>query len=307
MNKGLVLKSTGSSYSVKSESGEIIHCTIKGKLRTSGFKSTNPVCAGDWVIYELSPDNSGLITDIADRKNYLIRKSTNLSKQSNIIAANIDIAVLIITLAYPETPLEFADRFLVIAEAYQVPVIIVINKVDLYKDTLKDLISYIHEIYEPIGYKVIETSVVTNLNINVLYSYLQNKVSVLSGYSGVGKSSLINAICPSVKRKTGNISDYHQKGKHTTTFAEMISLDDDGYIIDTPGIKGFGIINIDRREIFHHFPEIFKLSSSCQYNNCLHLEEPNCAVKKGVESNVISYSRYASYVSIMEDMNSKYR
>ena len=307
MQKGLVLKSTGSSYIVKTDEGIIIPCSIKGKLRTFGFKSTNPVSVGDWVLVEYTGAITGTIVDIFDRKNYLIRKSTNLSKQTHIIAANIDKAFLIITLAHPETSFEFIDRFLVVAEAYQIPVIIVINKVDLYFGKLEGLIRETHDIYERVGYKVIDTSIVNKLNLDLLYEYLQNNVSVLSGYSGVGKSSIINAICPEMNRKTGVISDFHQKGKHTTTFTEMIELNGGGYIIDTPGIKGFGILTIDRKEIFHHFPEIFKISSSCQYHNCLHLEEPNCAVKYAVENMLISKSRYASYLSIMEDLNSKYR
>lgn len=305
--KGLVLKSTGSLYSVKSESGNIYQCSIKGKLRTLDLKSTNPIAVGDNVTVELINEKDGVIKDILDRKNYIIRKSSNLSKQSHIIAANIDEALLIVTLVFPETSLEFIDRFLVAAEAYQIPVTIVLNKIDLYESTLKEYIEKIHQIYEPIGYKVIEVSALTGKNINELKSHISNKVTVLAGNSGVGKSTLINSMYTNYEMKTGAISEYHLKGKHTTTFAEMVETQDNGYIIDTPGIKGFGIINIEREEIYHFFPEIFNSSQSCQYNNCLHIDEPNCAVKKAVEEGFISESRYISYRSIMDDQEKKYR
>jgi len=224
----LILKSTGSNYVVKTEDGTTILCTIKGKLRTFGFNSTNPVSAGDWVFVETSNFKTGNIVDIFERKNYLIRKSTNLSKQTHIIASNVDKAILIITLVFPETSLEFIDRFLSLAEAYNIPVTIVINKIDLYKDTYSEVLANIHDIYEPIGYKLIETSVKNMTNIESLASILKNNVSVFSGNSGVGKSSLINAICPGLYQKTATISDYHHKGKHTTTYAEMLELPDGG-------------------------------------------------------------------------------
>lgn len=307
LKKGLVLKSTGSWYLVKTPENTYINCKVKGKLRISDIKSTNPIAVGDFVIFEEVDQNTGVIIDITDRKNYIIRKASNLSKQSHIIAANVDQAILIITLAFPETSPEFIDRFLASCEAYRIPVIIAINKIDLYQDTLANLIREIHEIYEPIGYTVLETSAINQLNLDLLKSHLNNKVSVLSGNSGVGKSTLINAIYPDLNLKVGKISDYHMKGKHTTTFAEMFELHNGGYIIDTPGIKGFGMVYMEKEEIYHFFPEIFKFSDSCQYHNCLHIEEPKCAVKEAVEMGKINLSRYNSYLSIMEDANSKYR
>jgi ribosome biogenesis GTPase / thiamine phosphate phosphatase len=305
--KGLLLKSTGSWYTVKSDNGEIINCKIKGKLRTFDFKSTNPVTVGDRVEFEMSDATTGVIIDIEERKNYIIRKASNLSKQTHIIAANVDKALLVVTLIFPETSLEFVDRFLAAAEAYGIPVTIVLNKTDLYKDTLQELITEIYSIYEPIGYKVIETSTVNRTNLDVLKQEIDNNICVLSGNSGVGKSSLVNAIYPEITLRTGEISDYHNKGKHTTTFAEMVELPNNGYIIDTPGIKGFGMVNMDREEIYHFFPEIFKHAANCQFHNCLHTTEPKCAVKQAVENGKIYESRYNSYLSMLDDENSKYR
>lgn len=307
MIKGLVLKSTGSWYSVKTTDGFITNCKVKGKLRTLDIKSTNPISVGDWVEFEEVDDQTGVIINIVDRKNYIIRKASNLSKESHIIAANIDQAILVVTLIFPETSLEFIDRFLASSEAYRIPVTIVVNKTDLYQESLKSLLLEIHDIYEPIGYNVIETSVMNKKNIDLLNLALKGKVSVLSGNSGVGKSSLINSLYPNLNLKVGSISDYHNKGKHTTTFAEMIELPNGGYIIDTPGIKGFGLVYLDKNEIYHFFPEIFKYASSCQFHNCLHMEEPKCAVKDAVESGKIKSSRYNSYLSILDDENSKYR
>ena len=307
MKKGLVLKSTGSLYLVKTNDDIFLNCTIKGKLRTFDTRSTNPIAVGDWVNVEEVDSTTGVIVTIIDRKNYIIRKASNLSKQSQVLAANIDQAILVVTLAFPETPVEFIDRFLASCEAYRIPVVIVINKIDLYQDTLKNLIKEVHEIYDPLGYKVIETSVVNKFNLDQLKSQLKSKVSVLSGNSGVGKSTLINTLYPNLSLKVGKISDYHMKGKHTTTFAEMFDLPEGGYIIDTPGIKGFGMVHMNREEIYHFFPEIFKQAAFCQYHNCLHLEEPKCAVKEAVENGTINKSRYNSYLSIMSDENSKYR
>lgn len=307
MEKGLVLKSTGSWYTVKTETNGIMNCRVKGKFRISEIRSTNPVAVGDRVTVEKVDQQTGVIINIEDRKNYIIRKASNLSKETHIIAANIDQAVLVVTLAFPETSLEFMDRFLAAAEAYRIPVTLVINKTDLYQHTLQNLINEVHEIYEPIGYKVIETSILQPANIELLHAELKNKVSVLSGNSGVGKSSLVNSIYPSLNLKVGKISDYHMKGKHTTTFAEMFELPDGGYIIDTPGIKGYGMVHMDKAEIYHFFPDIFKYASACQYYNCLHIEEPKCAVKQAVENGWIAPSRYHSYLSILNDENSKYR
>ena len=252
-------------------------------------------------------EQTGIIVSIAERKNYLIRKASNLSKESHILAANIDQALLIITLAFPKTSLEFIDRFLATSEAYRIPTTIVVNKIDLYDESLANLLQQIHSIYEPIGYKIIETSAVSRKNIETIQALIEQKVTVLSGNSGVGKSSLVNAIYPNVSLKTGSISDYHHKGKHTTTFAEMIELPNGGYLIDTPGIKGFGMVYMDKEEIYHYFPEIFKKAAQCQYHNCQHTEEPKCAVKNAVENGTISPSRYYSYLSILSDENSKYR
>lgn len=305
--KGLVLKSTGALYSVKSEDNQIISCKIKGKLRILDIKSTNPVSVGDYVEYELIGSNEGVITNILDRKNYLIRKSSNLSKQSHIIAANIDEAFLVVTLAFPETSFEFIDRFLASAEAYRIPVTIVLNKIDIYHETLKELITELHDIYNTVGYPIIETSATKGTNLDILKRKTANKTCVFAGNSGVGKSSLINSLFPDVTLKTGKISDYHLKGKHTTTFAEMIELPNNGYLIDTPGIKGFGMVYMDKSEIYHFFPDIFKHSENCQFHNCLHIDEPNCAVKEAVQNGLISESRYYSYRSILADEDSKYR
>ena len=250
---------------------------------------------------------TGVIVNIYDRKNYIIRKASNLSKQSHIIAANIDQAILVITLAFPETSLEFIDRFLASCEAYRIPVKIIVNKTDIYENTLQNLLIELHEIYEPIGYEVIETSAINKKNLDLVNSKFKGKTSVLSGNSGVGKSTLINTLYPNLNLRVGVISDYHMKGKHTTTFAEMFELPEGGYIIDTPGIKGFGMVYMQKEEIYHFFPEIFKHAASCQYHNCLHMEEPKCAVKQAVESGLIKPSRYHSYVSILHDENSKYR
>lgn len=305
--KGLVIKSTGSWYTVKSENGELVNCKIKGKLRTFEIKSTNPVAVGDWVNMEIQDRHTGVIDEILDRKNYIIRKASNLSKESHVLAANVDQAVLVVTLAFPETSFEFIDRFLATAEAYSIPVVIVINKIDIYKDTLARLLEEVHSIYEPIGYKVLETSVPAKYQLDELKNLFFGKVSLLSGNSGVGKSSIINAIYPGFTLKTGEISDYHMKGKHTTTFAEMFELPEGGFLIDTPGIKGFGMVHLAKEEIYHFFPEIFDCSKNCQFHNCLHTNEPKCAVKDAVKQGVISQSRYSSYLSILEDQDAKYR
>ena len=306
LKEGLILKSTGSRYAVKTADGEMLICTIKGKVRTFDIRSTNPVAVGDRVKLETIDHKTGIIIDIFDRKNYIIRKSINLSKQTHIIAANVDQAVLVVTLAFPETSYEFIDRFLAAAEAYRIPVIIVINKIDLYEETLAELIREFHQIYEPIGYKVIETSAILRKNLDLFRTFMKQKTSVLSGNSGVGKTSLINAMY-GIELKVDNISDYHLTGKHTTTYAEMVPIPDGGYLIDTPGIKGFGLVDMKKEEIYHFFPEIFKYAALCQYHNCLHIEEPNCAVKAAVEKKIIDPNRYYSYLSILDDKNLKYR
>ncbi len=308
MGKGLIIKSTGSWYSVKLNNGNTINCKIKGKFRIRGSRSTNPVAVGDRVrIFVDEKKQIGVITEIFDRKNYIIRKSSKLSKYSQVIAANVDQAFLIATLVSPETSNEFIDRFLVTAEAYQIPVHIIFNKIDLYSDpmlnTLKDLIS----IYKKIGYTCYETSALKQINIKKVGKAMKNKINVVSGKSGVGKSTLINAIDTNLNIKTAEISAFHQTGKHTTALAEMHELAFGGYIIDTPGIKAFGVVDMQKDEIYHFFPEIFRLSKDCQYYNCLHTNEPNCAVKKGVENGEISTSRYKSYLNILSDKEGKYR
>lgn len=310
MNKGLVVKSTGSWYHVKNELGVIIPCKIKGKFRMKGIRTTNPITVGDRVDFILKEDNNeqvGLINKIETRKNYIIRKSTNLSKQAHIIAANIDCAFLVVTLVQPVTSLAFIDRFLASAEAYRIPCILVFNKVDLYDaEQLNDLESII-SIYDKIGYKCLKTSTKTSEGLSGLKNMMQNQISVFSGHSGVGKSTLVNHIEPGLKLKTNIISAYHEAGQHTTTFSEMFNLSFGGYIIDTPGIKGFGVLEMDKYEISHYFPEIFKQSVECQFNNCTHTHEPNCAVKQAVYEGEVAESRYVTYLSLVEGEDEKYR
>ncbi|MGD9977278.1 MAG: ribosome small subunit-dependent GTPase A [Bacteroidales bacterium] len=307
METGLVLKTTGSHYSVKLSNERVIDCGIKGKLRLKGVKTTNPVTVGDIVSVEIQDSKTGVIVAVNERKNYIIRKSTNLSRESHIIAANIDQAILIVTIKFPETQLGFIDRYLVTAEAYGIPVVLVFNKVDLLDNSTAETLRQYISIYEPIGYKCLTVSAQTGFNINLFKNLVQNKISLISGNSGVGKSSLINRIEPTLKLKVNNISSAHLTGKHTTTFSEMFGLNFGGYIIDTPGIKGFGLIDIEREELYHFFPEIFKLSSSCKYYNCTHIHEPDCAVLDAVKRGAISPSRYLNYLSIYNDENEKYR
>lgn len=311
MKKGLVIKSTGSWYTVESENEEIFECKIKGKFRIKGIKSTNPVAVGDKVKFDVqataeNTKNIGLITDIEERKNYIIRKSQNLSKQSHIIAANIDQAVLVVTLNYPVTTTTFIDRYLASAEAYRIPVLIVFNKIDKYdSSTLRQLISLIN-IYQNIGYQCLSTSAKKSTGINKLKEALKNKTNVVNGHSGVGKSTLINILEPGLNLKTMDISDIHKTGKHTTTNSTLYKLNFGGYIIDTPGIKAFGMLEMEPWEISHYFPEIFKISEDCQYNNCSHTHEPGCAVKFEVESGKIAKTRFISYLGLLET-DDKYR
>lgn len=313
MEKGIVIKSTGSWYTVEVANGEQIECKIKGKLRIKGIKSTNPVAVGDNVEIEIQPEFTnqkpskiGLITSISERKNYIIRRSQNLSKESHIIAANIDQAVLVITLNFPVTTTTFIDRYLASAEAYRIPVLLVFNKTDRYDNQqlkkLQDLIN----IYESIGYNCISTSTVTKNGIAELQEALKNNVNVFNGHSGVGKSTLINILEPGLKLKTSNISDLYKTGKHTTTFTALYKLHFGGYIIDTPGIKAFGMLEMEPWEISHYFKEIFKISDNCQYNNCSHTHEPGCAVKEAVQKNEIAQSRFISYLGLLE-ADDKYR
>lgn len=307
MDAGLVLKTTGSHYRVKMPNGDIVDCTIRGKLRLKGVKTTNPVTVGDFVQVELSDKNSGVITAVNDRKNYIIRKSTNLSRESHIIAANLDQAVLIVTIEFPETQLGFIDRYLVTAEAYSIPAMLVFNKVDLLNDAGIDKLNQYVSIYEPIGYTCLIVSAQTGYNMDLFRELIKGKTSLISGNSGVGKSTLVNTVEPNLNLRTNNISSAHLTGKHTTTFSEIFELSFGGYIIDTPGIKGFGLIDIEKNELYHFFPEIFKFASDCKYYNCTHIHEPGCAVVEATKNGEISPSRYLNYLSIYEDDNEKYR
>lgn len=311
MKRGIVIKSTGRWYSVKNlEDNTIVTCTVKGKLRLKGLKSTNPVAAGDIVRFQYANENAhkeGVITEIEPRKNYIIRKSSNLSKQYHLIAANVNQAFLMISLKDPRTPLEFIDRFLVSAEAYTIPAVILINKTDIYGQEEKDLQIRIQNIYRPIGYECFGLSVKTGENMEKVVSMLKDKTSVIAGNSGVGKSSLLNEIHPLLNLKTENISLLHKTGKHTTTFAEMHELPFGGHVIDTPGIRAFGLIDIEKSELYHFFPEIFSASADCRYHNCLHINEPGCHVKEKVSAGDISEERYKSYLSMLLEDQSKYR
>ncbi len=308
MRKGVVIKSTGSWYAVEAESGDIFNCRIKGKFRIKGIKATNPVAVGDIVEFEEREGDDSVITKIFERKNYIIRRSTNLSKQFHIIAANVDQAMLIVTINYPVTSTVFIDRFLLSAEAYSIPVFIVFNKTDLYKEADKDKLNKLISVYEEIGYECIKVSAKEDLNTNLVEEILKHKVTVLAGHSGVGKSTLINKIEPGLDLKTSEISDSHQTGKHTTTFAEMYRLGNGGCIIDTPGIRGYGLFDMAKEELSHFFPEIFRESEHCKFYNCTHVHEPGCAVVAAVKEGRISLSRYESYLSLMlEDEDEKYR
>jgi len=304
--KGLVLKSTGSFYQVQVE-GNIMECRIKGKFRTKGIVTTNPVSVGDLVTVEKEQDGRGIITEIEPRKNYIIRKSTNLSKQAHIVAANIDTAFLVVTLIAPETSFGFIDRFLVSCEAFGVPVVIVFNKIDQYADESLEVIQQIINYYESIGYDCLTTSATDGTNIKELTRLMSGKVSLLSGHSGVGKSSLLNAVYPEWEVRVGDISSVHQKGQHTTTFAEMFPLPEGGFLVDTPGIKGFGIIDIEKDELALYFPEMKELLSDCKFYNCKHINEPGCAVKQAVQEGQIADWRYQSYLSLMNDDEGPYR
>ncbi len=306
--KGLVIKNTGNNYLVKTNAGEELYCQAKGNFRLKGIRSTSPVVVGDHVILCVNDDNSAYITEIEERKNYILRRASNLSKHSHILAANIDLALLIVTIKEPITSTVFIDRFLVTAEAYRVPVCLVFNKIDLYDELDYSYLNGLTHLYKTIGYSTLKISTKTGEGLDEVRQLVKGKTTLISGHSGVGKSSLINEIVEESSRKVGKISEYHQKGMHTTTFSEMIPLKEGGYIVDTPGIKGFGIIDMEKSEIAHYFPEIFRFSHQCRYNNCLHLNDPGCAVIKGVDENYISQSRYLSYLNILEDLEEgKYR
>jgi ribosome biogenesis GTPase / thiamine phosphate phosphatase len=307
MEKGLVIKSTGSWYSVLTEDGSVIACKVRGSFRLKSSSNTNPVAVGDHVQIECEADGkTGVITFIAERKNYIIRKPSNLSKQYHILAANIDQALLLVTIGFPDTPNEFIDRFLMTAEAYNIPSVLVFNKTDLYDGPLTPVLEELESIYSPI-YPCYRTSVTSGVGIPEIANLLKDKVSLIIGISGTGKSSLINRIEPGLQLKTGAISNYHLQGKHTTTFYEMFPLSEGGFIIDSPGIRGFGLVDMKKDELFHFFPEIFKTAAGCSYYNCLHDAEPGCAVKEAMEKGLIHPSRYRSYLHILRENDSKYR
>ncbi len=301
--KGRVIKSTGSWYQLRNEEGEIFKARIRGKFRLDNIQHTNPVAVGDFVDFEVDKDGLAVIQKIHERKNYIIRRSVNLSKRSHIIASNIDKAFLIITLDNPKTSFGFIDRFLVTAEAYHIPVMLVFNKMDTYDEEMLEEVKYYKFIYENIGYETIEVSALTGFNIDKLKSELKEITSLIAGHSGVGKSTLMNVLHPNLDLKTSVVSDFNQKGQHTTTFAEMYEWPFGGFSVDTPGIKEFGLVEMEKEEIQHYFPEIFELKSECKFDNCLHLNEPKCAVIQAVENAEIAPSRYENYLGFMEEVS----
>jgi ribosome biogenesis GTPase len=308
LGKGIVIKSTGSRYRVLSETGEIIECVIKGKFRVKEVRTTNPIAVGDNVVFLADENkNPAIITEVLDRKNYILRKSSNLSRESQIIASNIDHLFLMITIILPETPVEFIDRFLITAEAYRVPASIIINKTDLYGPDEKKKMERLISVYTNIGYECFRLSLTDNTGMEPLIDKMKGKINLLSGNSGVGKTTLLNKFDPSLNLKTDKVSNYHKQGKHITTFPEMHKMPFGGYVIDSPGLRGFGVVDMEKNEIYHFFPEIFRQSRECRFYNCLHLDEPGCAVRTAVENGKIDPLRYRSYVNILYDDNRKYR
>ena len=306
LGEGRVIKNTGSAYVVRmSGSGEELNCRIKGNFRIKGIRTTNPVAVGDIVTVSEAADDADYITAIAPRKNYIIRRASNLSKESHILASNLDLAVLVATLRDPATPLTFIDRFLATAEAYSVPAAIVFNKDDIWDDDDRELAEALRNLYTSVGYTVFFMSAKSGDGLLELKDFIQGKLSLLAGNSGVGKSSLVNALVPEADLRTGEISDLHHTGVHTTTFSEMIDLPGGGGIIDIPGVRGFGTIDFQPEEVGHFFPEIFRFSRDCRYSDCKHTGEPGCAVIPAVEQHYISQSRYASYLSILEEASDK--
>lgn len=308
MEKGIVTKSVGSHYKVLAGDGSTLDCVLRGKLRVKGVQTTNPVSVGDNVLIDKGTDcTEGVITEILERKNYILRKASNLSKQYQIIAANLDQVLIIVTIVFPKTAVEFLDRLLITAEAYRIPAKIIFNKIDLYKEEETEKMEYLISVYEKIGYKCLRLSLTSGTGTEELKELMEDRISLISGNSGVGKTTLLNFIDPSLNLKTEKISDFHKQGKHITTFPEMYRLPWGGFAIDSPGIRGFGIADMEKNEIYHFFPEIFRTSKDCKYHNCLHLDEPGCAVRKAVEEGEIDYLRYKSYFSILTDENTKYR
>ncbi len=304
MTKGLVIKNTGSWYGVLTDDGQLLECKVKGNFRIKGIRSTNPVAVGDRVMV----GEGNWIVAIEDRRNYIIRKSINLSKQSHILAANVDQALLVVTVVTPQTSTTFIDRFLASAEAYRVPVILVFNKTDLLDDDLRHYQEAMVHLYQTIGYDCRQVSATTGFGMDEIRPLLEGKITLLSGNSGVGKSTLINRLVPDANLRTGEISDAHNTGQHTTTFSEMIPLESSGWLIDTPGIKGFGTFDIEPEELTSYFKEIFQFSKDCRFSNCTHTHEPGCAVLKALEDHYIAESRYQSYLSMLEDKDEgKYR
>ena len=307
---GIVYKSTGSWYSIKSQTGAFYECRIKGKFRIQGIKSTNPLAVGDRVDFDLETSNNtetGVIKTIHPRTNYIVRKSVNLSKQTHIIASNIDQVFLLITIDNPPTFTSFIDRFLATTEAYSITAVLLFNKVDVNDKATQKIVEDLSALYEGIGYQCLSISAKTGENIEAVKTLMTGKSSMFAGHSGVGKSTLVNSIEPGLNIKTKEISDQHKQGQHTTTFAEMFDLSFDARIIDTPGIKGFGVVDMEPAEVDNYFPELFALKQSCKFNNCLHLHEPQCAVKSALETNQIAASRYKSYTQILEGDDEHYR
>ena len=306
--KGLVIKNTGSWYLVRTDEGRDVECKVKGNFRLKGIRSTNPVAVGDRVHILLNAEGTAFISEIEDRKNYIIRRASNLSKQSHILAANLDQCLLVVTVNHPQTSTTFIDRFLASAEAYRVPVTLVFNKVDTYDEDELRYLDALIRLYTTIGYRCLRISARQGDGVGEVASLLQGNITLLAGNSGVGKSTLINALLPEAEARTGEISQAHNKGMHTTTFSEMFLLPEGGYLIDTPGIKGFGTFDMETEEVGHYFPEIFRTAAECRYGNCTHRHEPGCAVREAVEQHLISESRYNSYLSMLEDKEEgKYR
>lgn len=306
--QGTVIKSSGSVYGVRAIDGRHVDCRVKGNFRLKGIRSTNPVAVGDNVVFNMREDGTAYIVEILERKNYIVRKASNLSKQSHILAANLDLCFLIVTISHPTTATTFIDRFLASAEAYRVPVVLVFNKIDLYEDAEREELEYLTALYRSIGYRCLHTSAAENIGIDTLKEMMQGKVSLFAGNSGVGKSSLVNAIAPEISAKVGEISKTHDTGMHTTTYTEMFEFMPGSYIVDTPGVKGFGTYDMDTEEISHYFVEFFELSKDCRYGNCTHTHEPGCAVLEALKKGEIAPSRYQSYLSMLEDKEEgKYR